>query len=227
MKLAKIPKYIKHRVLLFLEKVQNKRRIPYLKKRRNILKNKDFTLISNNCNGGVLLHDLGIRFNSQFVNLFLSAEDYIKYLERFDFYNGLKLTFVDEPSDYPIAKLEDLTVHFVHYKSNEEAESKWEERKKRINKENMFIIFTEQKGCTPDLVERFDKLQFKNKVVFTYREYKYLKSAVFVKKYKNNPLGVHMFLEFKNHFSNKRNFDVFDFVSWFNGDTDVKNLIKQ
>ena len=44
------------------------------------LKNKNFTLIANNCNGSLICHDLGIRYNSPFVNLYLEPKHFIKYL---------------------------------------------------------------------------------------------------------------------------------------------------
>ena len=227
-KIKKIPLYIKRKMLNLLDAFQIKRRQIYLKKERLRLKNKDITLISNNCNGGVLLHELGIRFNSPFVNMNIPAKDYIKYLSRLDYYNSLTPTFDESLNKkYPVGKLDDITIEFIHYNSNEEAVSKWEERKKRMNKQNLFIIFTEQTDCSEALVEEFDRLPFKNKVVFTYRQYEHLKSAVYLEEFKDNLLGVYMFLGFKNHFSSKRKYDVFDFVSWFNGENDLKKLIRE
>lgn len=107
---------------------------------------------------------------------------------------------------------------------------KWEERKKRINKDNLFVIFTEQhlpeEDCTQELLQRFDALPFKNKIVFTCKKRDDIKSSVYIKEFKNDPKGVTMFLSFKHRFSYKRKFDVFDFVSWFNGETDIKKLIR-
>lgn len=45
------------------------------------LKNKEFSLIANNCNGGFILHDLGLQFRSPFVNLYINPNDYIFILE--------------------------------------------------------------------------------------------------------------------------------------------------
>ena len=45
----------------------------------NALKNKDFTIISHNCVGGVIYHDLGLKFNTPTINLFFMAKDFIKY----------------------------------------------------------------------------------------------------------------------------------------------------
>ena len=50
------------------------------------LANRNFTILCNNCVGGVILHELGERFNSPTVNLFFGAEDYIKFLEKLDYY---------------------------------------------------------------------------------------------------------------------------------------------
>ena len=91
-KIKKISKYIQSRVLYLLDCIQIKRRQPYIKRQRAMLNNKDFTLLSNNCNGGVLLHELGLRFNSPLVNLNIPAKDYIQYLKRFEYYNSLTLT---------------------------------------------------------------------------------------------------------------------------------------
>ena len=55
----------------------------YLTKRRNRirrekLKNNDFTIISSECAGGVIYHDLGLRFDSPTINLWFKPDDYLK-----------------------------------------------------------------------------------------------------------------------------------------------------
>ncbi len=106
----------------------------------------------------------------------------------------------------------------MHYRSIQEALYKWELRKRRINKENLFVIFTDQGDCTYDHLKRFDALPFNNKVVFTSKKYPEIHSSFFVESYENCSNGVYMFLEFRNHFSKHRKLDTFDWVSWFNGE---------
>ncbi len=203
------------------------RRKVYVRRWKRRLKNKDFTLVSNNCNGGVILKELGVKFNSQFINLNIEAKDYVEYLSHFDYYNSLDLKFEDNASaKFPIGKLEDLTIEFVHYKSEEEARKKWDERKNRINKNNIFVIFTEQESCNKQILEKFDALSFENKIVFTHKEYSDIKSSIYLEEYKNNPKGVHMFLAFKSLYSKKRFYDVFNWVGWFNGEKDLSKLKK-
>ena len=200
-KVKKLPKYLKHKTLVFLYKIQMFRRKFVVKKQIQRLENKNFTLISNNCNGCVLLHELGLKFNSQFVNLSINAVDYIKYLKNFDYYNSLELSFVEDGSvSYPVGLLGDLRIDFVHYKSPEEAREKWNDRKKRINIENMYVIFTEQGDCTEECVKSFDELPFENKVVFTCKPYNDIKSAIFVKNILESPREYICFWTLKTNF---------------------------
>lgn len=45
------------------------------------LHNSNFTIISNNCVGGIMYHDLGERFNSPTVNLMFHISDFFTFLE--------------------------------------------------------------------------------------------------------------------------------------------------
>ena len=119
----------------------------YLKGRREVLKNKSFTLISNNCNGCFILHDLGVKFNTPTVNLYFGMEDFIKFLERLDYYLALELEEA-EWTKYPIGKLGDIKINFMHYENFKLAKEKWDERKKRIDKNNLYILATEKDGCS-------------------------------------------------------------------------------
>ena len=197
--MKKVFQYIRYRYFKWLERNQKKRRFRYAKKKIKFLKNKDFSLFSNNCNGGVVLRDLGVRFNSPFINLNVNPKDYVKYIKNLDYYNSLPLEVkMVEGIDYPIGTLGDLTIEFIHYKTCELAKQKWEERAKRINKDNLFIMLTEQHDCTEEIVREFDKLPYKNKVVFTYRKYEDVKSSIYLEEFKDNPKGVFMFLGFRN-----------------------------
>lgn len=180
------------------------------------LKNKDFTLIASNCNGCLICHDLNLRFNSPFVNLYLDSRDFIKYLKNMEHYNNCELSFINKENiDYPVGMLDDIKLYFVHYESEEQARSKWIERSKRINLENMFILMTDRDGCTKDDLIEFDNLPYKNKIVFTHVPYDDIKSAVYIKGFeKDNEVG--MCFKFKNRFTGKKYYDDFNYVKWFN-----------
>lgn len=134
----------------------------------NILKNKP-TIFSNNCWGGLTYHQLGLEFNSPLINLWFWDDDYIKFLKNPKFYINQELNF-DKwgysgglQRNFPIAICDDISINFNHYNTFEEANEKWEERKKRINWDNIIIeMFT----CNPMIEEAFNDLPYEKKVCF-------------------------------------------------------------
>lgn len=88
----------------------------------------DVSIISANCNGGIVSHDLGLQFRSPTVNLFIPANDFIKFCENLEHY--LNIDELVECSDiaktkganYPVAYLDDILLFLVHYSSVEEAQ---------------------------------------------------------------------------------------------------------
>ena len=185
---------------------------------RKRLTNTDPTIIASNCNGGFIAHDLNLRFNSPFVNLFLTPKDFIRYLKNIEFYQQQNLTFAQTEKAYPVAKLADITLYFMHYHSEQEAEQKWNERTKRMDLDNLFVMMTERDGCEyQDLIE-FDALPFKNKVVFTHKNYPEIKSAVYIQGFENNAMVGDLF-EYTG-LNGKRYYDQFDYVTWLNKRSD-------
>lgn len=128
------------------------------------------TIFSCNCTGGVMYHELGWRFMSPTVNLYMRCEDFIKFCERWEYYLSLPLMPYEGAvtRDYPLCSLGDLTLYMVHYKSFEEAKQKWEARASRVNGENIRIIATDRDGCTAELKDRFEKLPYP-KVMFVHQ----------------------------------------------------------
>ncbi len=175
----------------------------YIKGKINRLKiNKDdFTIISNNCWGTFIYKKFGLPYQSPFVNLFMFADDYIELLENFspEILNNLK--FIDKRDSkyqkelaedenlkdyYPIGILGGhLELHFLHYKSQEDALNKWKRRCEKINWDRLIFKFSDGDNCTYKHLERFDNLKFKNKICFTSKEYRELKSVIYLDKFKD------------------------------------------
>ena len=149
------------------------------------LRNRQFTIISNNCWGGYVYQEFGIRYNTPFIGLFIFSPDYIKLLQNFKYYLSEKLVFIkiDESKYYneinemgikkiyPIAVLDDIEIHFLHYKTEKEAEEKWTRRLKRINYNNILFKFSENYLCTDDLIKQFINLDYENKICFATKDY--------------------------------------------------------
>lgn len=158
---------IKHRIWAFFKK----RRCKEYRKR---FTNEGVSIISMNCTGGILYHDLGLQFLSPTVNMYMKAEDFIKFCENLRYYCSVdKMIECTDKSivgdrKYPVAKLADIYLYLVHYKSVEEAQRKWNERKKRINYNNIIILNNDREGMTDALMDRFENLPYK-KIMFVHR----------------------------------------------------------
>ncbi len=233
MKIQKIigPLYIPYRIVKKRIKfiIDPKYRIDYLRgghinKLRKSLKNKDFSVISSNCNGGVICSDLGVPFNSPFVNMFIKADDFVKLCSDLRTYMDSDLVFVKENDpiygevSYPTAYLRDVKIYFMHYADEAEARLSWYRRKKRINWDNLFLMFTDRSGCTQKNLEDFDRLPYKNKVVFTHIPHPEIKSAFYIKGYEEED-KVGVLSAFENEkLPVKRVYEQFDLVGWLNGE---------
>jgi uncharacterized protein (DUF1919 family) len=112
------------------------------------LKNKDITIISSNCTGSFLYHWLGLQFKSPFINLYMTPDDFIVAMEHFEEFMSYSVTEkIDVNLGYPVGiGAFNTLIHFMHYTTFEEAIEKWNERKKRINTENMCIFLSNWGG---------------------------------------------------------------------------------
>jgi uncharacterized protein (DUF1919 family) len=192
---------------------------------RRRLKNHDFTIISDDCWGGGVYEDLQLQYITPTVGLFFYAPCYIDFLENFNQLIQLELFFVNESKykeandcrfqknhHYPIAKLKEVEIHFLHYDSEEEANSNWTRRKSRINFSNLYFKFSDRNLCTPEIINRFDRLPISedNKVMFTAKKLNSIKSAVFLRKYIEKSFIGDIY---NNRWAYRRNFDV---AKWLN-----------
>ena len=154
--------------------------------KRRKLKYTDFSIISNNCWAGTAVYQpFGLIYNTPTVGLFIMDEDYIRFLERLEWYLKQELQFIspqksryyDKISNngtksvsYPIALLgDDVELHFLHYFNKSEALEKWTRRVKRINFERLIIKMSirDIDLDVDNIVNRFKSLPFKNKICFS------------------------------------------------------------
>lgn len=184
--------------------------------RRHRLKNTDFSLLCNNCNGSFVMHDLGVRFNTPTINLYINPADFVKMLQRLDHYMACDLQFFkDGVHDFPVARLDDIVIYFMHYHSEEEAAEKWYVRRERINKNNLFVLFSEAEDYQPEDIVAFDLLPYCNKLVFTQEPHPEITSSFCIPDCKDgNHIGP-IYLR-SGRYSAIRFMERFDFVKWFN-----------
>lgn len=145
----------------------------------------DLTIISNTCIGGRLYHDYHQKFLTPTIDCYMEPKSFVKFCINLKYY----LEFTPEPlPDYKIdylssflfCKIGDLIVAFGHTNdSYDTIIKKWEERKKRVNYDNIIVICTDRNvynkpftRCDDETVEKFGKIPYK-KVLFTTKQYDY------------------------------------------------------
>lgn len=165
----------------------------------NCFKKRHFTIISNNCWGGTIYKRFGLKYQTPFVGLFLFAPDYLKLLKNLDHYLGCELSFARRSKyemelikngtldKYPIGLLDDIELHFIHYKSEYEAKQKWLRRLNRINWDSLYVEFSDRDLCTESLLEEFDKLPFEHKVCFTAKNHPQLRTCYWLEEFNDEP----------------------------------------
>lgn len=179
-------------------------------------KNKDFTIIASNCWGTSVYEDLGVKYNSPTIGLFFMAPCYIKFIYNLRYYTSIPLSFTEksryfgEDRSYPIGLIDDIEIHFFHYKDKAEAKVKWERRIKRINYSNLFFAFTDKSLCSVREIELFDKFVADNKVFFSAKNYSGISSLVWLKDYKDDDTIGDIYTQ--RHICRK----YFDVIGWLN-----------
>ncbi len=208
---------------------------------RSKLKNKNFSIICNNCVGGGIYHKLGMQYTSPTIGLFFFSNDYIKFLESFDYYIKQPLRFKttsfhrtikefqQNTQPYPIGVLDDeIEIHFLHYHNEKEALEKWNRRTRRLNFDNLFFIYSDGGGGVAgaggydfleEFFERYERLPFQYKIFFSSKP-RWGKCSVFLPEYLAE-------MHVGNSACNRKYEKYVDVVKWLNGEKDFvrkKNL---
>lgn len=200
---------------LFFDILKETEWISYKKRKNRRLKNRDVSIISSNCSGAFMYYDLGMRYLSPTVNLSIEMNDFVKMVKDLRWYMEQELVELNEKSECPMGMLGDVKIYFIHYDSFKDAKTKWEERKKRINWDNIFIVGSEKDQCTYDTIKNFEQLPYKNKVIFTHKVYPEFSSAYCIKGFEEKEeLGV--ITNFKDQILKRRYLDDFNYVEFLN-----------
>lgn len=189
----------------------------YIENKRRRLKNKDFSILSDNCNSGIILHDLGQRFNSPTVNLYFESADFIKFLKNPQKYLNADPIQTESDKPFPVGKIDDITVFFMHYPDFNNAREQWKKRSARVNFDNLFVMMTDKNGCTYEQIADFDSLPYAHKAIFTHKPYPEFKSACCIKGFENDG-EVGVLSDWKPGFLKRRYLDDFDYVAFLNGE---------
>ena len=202
-----------NRLLDFFVRAEHK---IYITIKRMRLKNKTMTVLSSNCNGAYMLHDLGCPFNSPTVNLYFLPEHFLKFVRNPEVYLSAEVKEVHLPDiDFPVGQLDDILLFFMHYDTFAQAKEAWVRRAGRVDMHNVYLVMTDKNGCTYEQIREFDELPYQNKVIFTHRQYREFASACYIPGFEDDA-EVGILSDWKPQLLRRRWLDDFDSVRFFN-----------
>lgn len=147
----------------------------------------------------------GLEYQSPTIGLFLYESDYIRFVSDLKKYLNSELVFI-EPKEskfyeklcgelgsdkvvFPIAKLLDVEIMFLHYATRREALEKWNRRKQRVNYDRILYKYSDRTDSTEETIRQFNELALPNKIIFMKKQYDGIDGIV-VKELNNLPNGV-------------------------------------
>lgn len=180
------------------------------------LKNRRFSIISNNCWGTFIYKQFGVPYQSPFINTLIYGPDYIGLLENLSAELLSKLTFIDKTQskyreelikagyyelNYPIGLLDGrFELHFLHYEEESYARECWLKRCNRIDYSRLIVKFSDSNLFDRDMAERFEKLPFSNKVCFTAKPNPDLSSIVYLDAFKQRGAVIDEWKKYAKHY---------------------------
>ena len=147
---------------------------------RRGLENTDFSILANNCWGGIVSRDRHLPYNSPTCGTYFFSKDYLRFLSDPKGYLGMEMEpvraadsrYADEVvrlhgEDVVIGRLGDVEIVMLHYPTFEEAKAKWDRRKARIRWDNLLVKYSDQNGFAPEDFEAFRRMDYPNKLFLT------------------------------------------------------------
>lgn len=174
------------------------------------------SILSNNCVGALICHDIGIRFDTPTVNPSMSCDDFLAFVENLPAMLREDVVDVsDDTSFFPIGRLAGLiTIRFKHYGSFAEAQTIWNRRRQRVDLHKLVIIMTDNSNLSDEAIDRFKRLPFcKKLLVNSPRKAELLGDSGFLVR--GDFLHGFNISDFSG-FSGRRYYHQFDFVAWLN-----------
>lgn len=152
--------------------------------RRKLIDNNNFTIISNNCWGGIIYESYGLEKSSPTVGMYFAPKEFIDFISNIEHYIKDEVIEFIPPEKarhidlykqdntfgkYPIARLGNVEIAMLHYATEEEAKDKWERRCARICWDHLIVKMNDQNGCTYEDMVKFLNTDIKcsKKLFFT------------------------------------------------------------
>jgi uncharacterized protein (DUF1919 family) len=134
------------------------------------LAGREFSFITQNCFGARLSEWAEDRFRSPTINLWFKPDGFLTFLEDLPFYLTQEIVEDFEGSiehGYPVGRLGEIEIFFMHYSSFDQARRSWIERAPRVRMDRIVVVMNDRDGFDANHLRRFRSLAFDRKILFT------------------------------------------------------------
>ena len=204
---------------------------PYVKNKRKkylemIRSHYDYSketpsILCSTCIGGMIYNNLGLKFLTPTINLWCDAEDLSKIAENPRKYFSKDIQFIHDDPEYnynhPVGRIDDVVIYFTHYTTEEEAASKWYERRERFHYDNVYII-TDDNGLTEHGRQRLIQSKHKRLIIFSAGD-KVDEYSFQYKCYQNGVLGRYSVRGLSGMAAFEKEFD---YAAWLSNKSDIR-----
>lgn len=142
------------------------------------------SLIAEQCIGGYILHDMGLSFETPFINtlvghiykndvwdMFENIDEYMQFAPAKkpsnSIYEDIQGNMTNERIDYPRLWYDNICLHGFHYMDQEDFLGEWEKRRQRYNSDNKVVIKVIYSDV--DLL-KFENLNVRKKIGIYYKK---------------------------------------------------------
>ena len=141
----------------------------------------EISIISQNCIGGIIYHDLKRQNLSPTINLYMEANDFIRFVKNLPKYLSIE-PIVEWGEAFPVGVLDDIHIYFRHYKTCSEALEAWNRRRKRVQLDKIVVICSDRYNFSDESYEMWKTIDYP-KLLFTCKKKYADESSVYYKKY--------------------------------------------
>lgn len=175
------------------------------------LKESNVSILSNNCLGGLIYKQLGLKITSPTVSMFCRGKGYLDFLERYEYYLNCEMKKLDKenftddmtnPRTFYLKGIlgDDIVWVFNHSQNADETIALWNRRKLRFNYSNVAALMTIQND---EEAFRFEELRIEKRLGIYYKQLN-LEHVIYVPEWIDNYNEISRyggnFSSFANHY---------------------------
>ena len=123
------------------------------------------SIISRDCCGWYLYQSLALPYTSPTIGLYMGIEDFILFCCHLEAFLASEVVEYTTNKKFPVGaiscKYGTIYLYFMHYESFSDAKAKWDNRKDRVDFDNIVVICDGKRGIEQNIIQKFGQIPYK------------------------------------------------------------------